>query len=158
VEDIGTKYISAFTDNGAFYYYHTERNSTYQQTMIDLVASMHAQGVPVQTLQFDSWWYWRDEQSGGVTLWEPMPSVFPSLMDPAWVPLPLVLHNRYFAMPNNYSQNYTFAFDGPIAVPVDVNLFHHIMGAALKWGMRMYEQVRREARARARASAALAGM
>jgi hypothetical protein len=61
-------------------------------------------------------------------------------MDPAWVPLPLVLHNRYFANPNNYSQNYTFAADGPIAVPIDVNLFYHIMGLALKWGMRMYEQ------------------
>ena len=69
-----------------------------------------------------------------------MPSVFPSGMDPAWVPLPLVLHNRYFAFPNAYSQNYSFSADGPIAVPTDVNLFYHIMGLALRWGMRMYEQ------------------
>ena len=140
VGDIGTQYISTWTDNGAYYYYHHEENKTYQETVIDAVASVKAQGVPVQTLQFDSWWYYRDEESGGVTLWEPMPSVFPSGMDPAWVPLPLVLHNRYFAFPNSYSQNFSFVSDGPIAVPVDVNLFNHIMGLALKWGMRMYEQ------------------
>ena len=61
-----------------------------------------------------------------------MPSVFPSGMDPAWVPLPLVLHNRYFAYPNAYSSNYTFAADGPVSVPVDINLFQHIMGLAVK--------------------------
>ena len=87
-----------------------------------------------------SWWYFKDSVSGGVTAWEPVPSVFPSGMDPSWVPLPLVLHNRYFAFPSNYSQNYSFASDGPIAVPVDVNLFYHIMGLALKWGMVQYEQ------------------
>jgi hypothetical protein len=53
VEDIGTKYISLWTDNGSFLYYHPEANLTYQQTMIDAVASLKAQGVPVQTLQFD---------------------------------------------------------------------------------------------------------
>lgn len=140
VTDIGTKYISYWTDNGAFYYYRPESNATYQQTMIDAVAAVKAQGVPVQTLQFDSWWYYRDKESGGVTAWEPMSSIFPSGMDPAWVPLPLVLHNRFFAFPNSYSLNYSFAADGPISVPVDVNLFYHIMGLALKWGMRMYEQ------------------
>ena len=108
--------------------------------MIDAVASMHAQGVPVQTLQFDSWWYFKDNVSGGVTSWEPRPAVFPSGMDPSWVPLPLVLHNRYFAHPSAYTQNYTFAFDGPVAVPTDVNLFLHIMGLARAWGMVEYEQ------------------
>ena len=69
-----------------------------------------------------------------------MPSVFPSGMDPSWVPLPLVLHNRFFAFPSAYSENYTFVFDGPVAVPTDVNLFYHIMGLASKWGMVEYEQ------------------
>lgn len=77
---------------------------------------------------------------GGVTSWEPKPTVFPSGMDPSWVPLPLVLHNRFFAYPSDYSQNYSFAFDGPVAVPVDVNLFYHIMGLAVKWSMVEYEQ------------------
>jgi hypothetical protein len=53
VEDIGTKYLSLWTDNGAWYYYHPEANTTFQQTMIDAVASLKAQGVPAQTLQFD---------------------------------------------------------------------------------------------------------
>ena len=53
VEDIATKYISVWSDNGAYYYYRPEDNKTYQQTMIDAVASVKAQGVPVQTLQFD---------------------------------------------------------------------------------------------------------
>jgi predicted PurR-regulated permease PerM len=42
-EDIGTAYISTWSDNGAYYYYHTEPNSTYEQTWIDAVASIKAQ-------------------------------------------------------------------------------------------------------------------
>jgi hypothetical protein len=34
-------------------YYHPEANKTYQQTMIDVVSSVKAQGIPIQTLQFD---------------------------------------------------------------------------------------------------------
>lgn len=61
-------------------------------------------------------------------------------MDPAWVPLPLALHNRFFANPSAYSANFTFVTDGELAMPVDKALFLHIMRLAQRWGMVLYEQ------------------
>lgn len=36
---------------GAYYYYHTESNKTYQETVIDAVAYERSIGIPVATLQ-----------------------------------------------------------------------------------------------------------
>lgn len=50
-QDISTRFISYWTDNGAYYYYATEPNKTYQQTVIDAVAYERSIGIPVATLQ-----------------------------------------------------------------------------------------------------------
>jgi hypothetical protein len=54
--DPSTAYLSAWTDNGANYYYNTESNATtYQQTMLDWLAySRGTAQLPVRSLQFDS--------------------------------------------------------------------------------------------------------
>ncbi len=52
----------------------------------------------------------------------------------------LTLHNRYFAPINNYTQNYTFVVEDYCSLPIDENLFLHIMGLAKQWGMIVYEQ------------------
>ncbi len=73
-----------------------------------------------------------------------MPSVFPDGMVP-WPGMPLSLHNRWFANPSNYSgMGFTFITEpgSTVALPIDKNLFLHIMGKAKAWGMTMYEQVR----------------
>ena len=137
--DPSTRFISLWTDNGAFYYYKTEPNATYQQTVIDSVAYTTALSAPIRTLQFDSWWYPKDA-AGGCVAWEPMHSIFPDGMNPHWVPLPLVLHSRYFSSKSVYVNNYTFLVDGSMSAPIDVAFFDHIMGLAARWGMVTYEQ------------------
>lgn len=55
-------------------------------------------------ISVDSWWYFKGI-NGGVTLWEPMPSIFPEGMlyvDQNMGNMPLALHNRYFAPDNLY--------------------------------------------------------
>ena len=60
----------------------------------------------------DSWWYFKGENSG-VSLWEPMPSVFPEGMGNVHENMgnmPLALHNRYFSPDNEYLSLSTYLF------------------------------------------------
>ena len=71
-QDFQTAYLSYWTDNGAYYYYHTEAGKNYQQTMLDVKAYVLDQAqLPVRAFQFDSWWYYRGSgpNGGGVVLW-----------------------------------------------------------------------------------------
>ena len=81
---------------------------------------------------------------GALLLWEPMPELFPDGMSPSVLGLPLALHNRYFAVVNNYSSRYEFLYaDGAkISLPVDERMFTYIMSKAKAWGngALMYEQ------------------
>lgn len=140
--DFQTNYLSYWTDNGAYYYYNTEPNKTYEQTMLDVKSYWAQLNLPVRSFQFDSWWYFKLPNKGAVTLWEPMPDYFPDLMTP-WLGLPLALHNRYFAPVNNYTEmGYQFITEpgAELALPIDESMFTYIMTKAKKWGMTMYEQ------------------
>jgi hypothetical protein len=102
-----------------------------------------------------SWWYFKSNVTavddgravdaptplggpkGALLLWEPMPELFPSGMSPTALGLPLFLHNRYFAVENNYTaMGYTFLYaDGAkIALPIDREMFVHIMSKGKAWG------------------------
>ncbi len=41
------------TRSGAYYYYHTEPNKTYEDTMLDVKAYLEKAEVPARSLQFD---------------------------------------------------------------------------------------------------------
>lgn len=53
IRDLHTSYLSYWNDNGAFYYYNTEPNATYQQTMLDVEAYLRKEAIPFRSLQFD---------------------------------------------------------------------------------------------------------
>ena len=57
--DDTVNYLSYWTDNGAFYYYHTEPNKTYSDTMLDIYADIrHGDtSAPFRSWNYDSWWY-----------------------------------------------------------------------------------------------------
>jgi hypothetical protein len=92
--------------------------------------------------QLDSWWYPKDILKG-VTLWEPMSSVFPSGMS-HWLGEPLLLHNRWFSPENEYitSGNFSSSFivEEVAALPIKPDVFTHLMAKAKAWGMFLYEQ------------------
>ena len=49
--------VSYWTDNGAAYWYKTEPPRSVTETLRDAVASVRSNGVPVGSLQLDSWFY-----------------------------------------------------------------------------------------------------
>ncbi len=111
--------------------------------MLDYLAYLRSNiSLPVRSLQFDSWWYFKRAGDNALLLWEPVPSIFPDLMTP-WPGIPLALHNRYFANVSEYTQmGYEFITESTsgIALPIDKNMFLYIMGKAKAWGMQLYEQ------------------
>ena len=55
--DIGLRYLGYWTDNGAVYYYHYQKELGYSGTLESLVNECRADGIPIRYLQLDSWWY-----------------------------------------------------------------------------------------------------
>jgi hypothetical protein len=140
--DVLIQYLGYWTDNGAYYYYITEPNKTYSETMIDVYKYVVSTGLPIKSYQFDSWWYFKGINDG-VSLWEPMPSIFPEGMgyvDENMDHMPLALHNRYFSPDNQYQKNFSFIIEPTIALPMEEALFTYIMNKAKGWGMVLYEQ------------------
>ncbi|ETN98481.1 hypothetical protein RFI_39015, partial [Reticulomyxa filosa] len=62
--DFTLQYLGYSTDNGAFYYYHTEANKTYQQTIIDVHSYAVNVHVPYRYILLDSWWYYQGYKDG----------------------------------------------------------------------------------------------
>ena len=55
--DVLIEKFGYWTDNGADYYYNYDPAKGYAKTILDLLQSYKANGVPVGYLQLDSWWY-----------------------------------------------------------------------------------------------------
>ncbi|XP_046547875.1 uncharacterized protein LOC124257775 [Haliotis rubra] len=58
--DFTINYLGFWTDNGAYYYYVTEKGKNHQDTMLDIKSYMVQIGVPVRYIQYDEWWYYWD--------------------------------------------------------------------------------------------------
>ena len=50
-DDITTHYLGYWTDGGAYYYYNTERNKTYEQTIFDLKDYFEQEQIPFKYFQ-----------------------------------------------------------------------------------------------------------
>ena len=147
--DPSLRYLSYWTDAGAAYYYATERNRTYEDTMKDVKAWMHENRVPTRVYQLDSWWYFKNHDFPGspVSEWSPMPSIFPDGFQP-WFDspsfgledrTPLVMHNRAFDPHSVYNKSW-FILEDMAALPQDKALYLEIMNKAKPLGLKVYEQ------------------
>ena len=112
--DLATQKLGYATDNGAFYYYNPEPGKTYQQTMVDVKAYADNVGLPYHYTILDSWWYYQDPKTEGVTTWDPRPDVFPGGLGAVYnkTGWQQQLHNRYWAATNTYRSKYKFICDG----------------------------------------------
>ena len=84
---LGTR-VSYWTDNGSAYWYRTEPGLDPASTVVAAVDDLEARGLPVASVQLDSWWYphevlrpfdtdeWVVPPSGMVR-WEPRADVLP---------------------------------------------------------------------------------
>jgi hypothetical protein len=56
-EDYSMKNLGYTTSNGAFYYYNTEPNQNYEETMLALKDYTVQAKIPVKWILYDSWFY-----------------------------------------------------------------------------------------------------
>eukprot|EP00041_Stephanoeca_diplocostata_P026733 m.726077 g.726077 ORF g.726077 m.726077 type:complete len:768 (-) comp23028_c0_seq53:2351-4654(-) len=133
------------TDNGAYYYYKTEPNKTYEETLIDVKHHADALGIPFRHVQIDSWWYIKGADNG-VKTWVPMPGIFPHGIEymhkeTGW---PITAHNRMWSGDTTYAQanggQYPFHISDNMSVPLSQDFWNALLINGTKWGLQMYEQ------------------
>ncbi|XP_064616666.1 uncharacterized protein LOC135480695 [Liolophura sinensis] len=143
--DLTNNYLGFWTDNGAYYYYLTEKNKTYEDTIIDVKTYADEMNIPYRYVQYDSWWYPKGDL-GGVLTWVPMPSVFPSGMQYVYnkTGWPVSAHNRWWSAKTTYAKqnggNYDFIVEETKAIPTDKNFWTDLLRESRKWGLITYEQ------------------
>ena len=152
--DVTTKTLGYATDNGAYFYYQTEKNAstgkplTYEQTLLDVVADAKARGIPYRYMQLDSWWYTQG-RGGGVVNWTAKAEVFPHGL--AWfherTGLPFYMHNRMWAAETVYAKQNGGGYDfivepaNNLAIPDSQSFWDDLLfNASSEWGMIVYEQ------------------
>ncbi|HVN83838.1 MAG TPA: hypothetical protein VMW17_03240 [Candidatus Binatia bacterium] len=153
--DDGIGKLSYWTDNGAVYYYRTERGCDYFATLERVVDDLRAREIPVRALQVDSWFYPHqnlravsDEGApivppSGMMTWEPRDDLFPNgfrVLRTRTGNLPLTFHSRHFSTHSPYWERYESWRDGDYAHPAGPALFDRLMAQAASWGAITYEQ------------------
>lgn len=153
--DEGVGKLSYWTDNGAVYYYRTEPGLDYTATLVKVVEQLRAAGVPVASLQIDSWFYPHENlrpispegtpivPPSGAMRWEPRSDVFPEGIHDLRQRtggLPLTLHSRHFSSRSPYFDRHACWRDGPYAHPCEASFYEMLMEQAAAWGAITYEQ------------------
>ncbi|XP_059175515.1 uncharacterized protein LOC131955424 [Physella acuta] len=141
-------YMGYWTDNGAYYYYHTEDGQNYQTTMLDVVKYINQKQIPFKYMQYDSWWYAKGHKRGTVT-WTPEADIFPDGFRYLYeqTKLPFGCHNRYWDNQTTYAKynggKYNFLSDTyfGLAVPNDAQFWLDLFNMTKQWGQFiLYEQ------------------
>ena len=147
--------LSYWTDNGSVYYYRTAPGSDYTETLGRKLDELAAAGVPVRSLQLDSWFYPHEQlrpvssegapvvPPTGMLRWEPREDLFPegfAALRARVGPLPLTLHSRHFSARSPYFERHAAWLDGGQAQPRGAALFEELMEQAAAWGAVTYEQ------------------
>jgi len=140
-----TQYLGYNTDNGAYYYYHTEPGMNYEQTLEAVIDYANEVQIPYHGMLLDSWWYFKD-QNLAVTNWTAMPSIFPSGL-PAFskkVQMPFIAHNRWWSPHSQYAKQnggqYEWSIEGDYSLPVEQKFWDDLIANNTDWGLRVYEQ------------------
>ncbi|CAF0939280.1 unnamed protein product [Adineta steineri] len=142
LNDLTINYLGYYTDNGAYYYYNTEKGMNYEATMINI---KHQIPLPFHYIQLDSWWYFKGI-GNGVSQWTARPDIFPDglvSLHRRLENIPIAAHNRYWAYDTVYKQKYAFALDvgNGKALPIGNDSFWlHLFVDARNWGLVLYEQ------------------
>jgi hypothetical protein len=150
-KDISLNKLGFSTDNGAFYYGHTEPRKNYQETIMDIKAYADQEQIPYQYILLDSWWYW-EGPGGGVKNWTARPSVFPDGMKALYEKTGWKVqgHNRYWCNETDYAKqnggDYDFILqsqdnrDSVGAIPNSEVFWEDLLQNSTEWGLGVYEQ------------------
>ena len=142
LNDVSINYLGYYTDNGGYYYYHTEDGRNYEETMIDIVKKIQ---LPFHYVEIGSWWYYKG-QGEGVYQWIARPDIFPNglpSLNHKIGNLPMAAHNRYWSYDTIYKQNYSFILDekNSKSLPIGNDSFwFDLFNQSSQWGLILYEQ------------------
>jgi len=154
VDDLLGK-LSYWTDNGAVYYYRTERDCDYLTTLERVLGDLDARDIPVGSLQLDSWFYPHQHlrpvgpegapivPPSGMLEWAPRRDLFPDgfeVLSARVSGRPLTFHSRHFSSASPYFEAHAAWRDGDYAHPVDGELYALLLEQAARWGAITYEQ------------------
>ncbi|KAK7077169.1 hypothetical protein SK128_018599 [Halocaridina rubra] len=145
--DLSAKYLSYYTDNGAYYYYNTGSFKNYRDALMSVYNYTLDAHLPVRRLELDSWWYYKGIKNG-VKNWTEIPSVMPGGIanlhqTTGW---PIVAHNRWFASDTDYAKQnggkFPFTVDNSTskALPLDKSFWDALFDKAKTWGLVTYIQ------------------
>lgn len=160
--DVSIGKLSMWTDNGASYWYRTEKGMDLPSTLEATVAQLRKQNVPIASVELDSWFYHHEitrpvtdvgypnvVPPTGMLRWEPREDVLGQggiyeLRQRIGNP-PLILHSRHISSKSDYQtdsslSNETWWVDSDRAHPQGSAVFRKWMQQAADWGATTYEQ------------------
>ncbi|KAL4219038.1 hypothetical protein ACF0H5_021621 [Mactra antiquata] len=146
VKDITVNNLGYWTDNGAYYYYTTQPDKSYETTLADVKSYADQQQIPYRYLQLDSWWYPKENNSRGVLTWTALPDVFPSGLQnlSATTGWKFLAHNRYWSKLTPYAKqnngSFNFIVENGGSLPIDLEFWRYLFKQAKSWGLIVYEQ------------------
>ncbi|MET1040240.1 MAG: hypothetical protein ABWZ90_04305, partial [Acidimicrobiales bacterium] len=144
---------SYWTDNGAAYWYRTEPGLDPAGSVVAAVDDLRQRGVPLGSVQLDSWFYphvdlrpfdteeWVVPPSAMVA-WEARPDVLPDGIADLGTRLghpPLVAHIRHLSSDAPIAREVPVVTDGPYAVPTTPEAYERWLDQCLAWGVETFE-------------------
>ncbi len=156
-------HLSYWTDNGAAYWYRTEADRTIAESVVDVVETLRADGVPIRSVELDSWFYphvtprpiteigYPEEvPPTGMSTWTARADAYPPVVD-GGDPIerlgtqlgrvPLTLHARHIAPTSPYiTDPNEWWVDEFAAHPIDPSFFRRWFDDAQRWGATVIEQ------------------
>lgn len=144
---------SYWTDNGAAYWYRTEPGHDVPGSIVAAVDELRDVGVPLGSVQLDSWFYPHTElrpfdtddwivPPAPMLAWEERSDVLPDgianlrhrLGDP-----PLVAHIRHLAADAPIATGAPVHADPPLAVPATPEIYERWLDQCRTWGVETFE-------------------
>lgn len=144
---------SYWTDNGAAYWYRTEPGHDPAGSVVAAVDDLLECGVPLGSVQLDSWWYPHAElrpfdtdewvvPPTAMIAWEPRPDVLPDGIDALRARLhglPLTAHIRHLSSAAPIASEVPVHADGPYAVPATAEAYERWLDQCVAWGIETFE-------------------
>jgi len=159
--NVCTSYLGFWTDNGAYYYYKTERGMNYEETLVLIKDYFEEHNIPIQYFNFDSWWYQKYTNKAFTTIfrpivrlmggglygntvrWEADPDKFNTDLKTFHrekFQKPITAHNRRWDARSPYTKQYEFVTHKNHAIPLKLDFWDWLMNHAKESGIVVYEQ------------------
>lgn len=159
--DIVCSHLGYWTDNGAYYYYKTEKGLNYEDTMVGIKNYFETKNIPIRYYNFDSWWYLKHTNKllttifrpivrllgggfyGNTMRWEIDPEKFSTDLKTFHrerFQKPITAHNRRWDARSPYLKEYKFITYKNHACPLNLDFWSWLMRHASESGIIVYEQ------------------